>query len=77
MVEKFPNYVNYKPPEPRVSMNPKKNKQKENQREAYIIKLFKRENTKCSQRKVEKRCFMYRGTRLRIIAEFLLETINA
>lgn len=35
MVEKFPNYVNYKPPEPRVSMNPKKNKQKENQREAY------------------------------------------
>ena len=35
MVEKFPNYRNYKLPEPRISMNPKENKQKENQREAY------------------------------------------
>lgn len=42
MAEKFPNYTNYKPPVPRISTNPKEDKQKENHREAYYSQIIKK-----------------------------------
>ena len=40
--EIFPNYINYKPTEPRTSTNPKEDKQKENHRETYHNKNVKK-----------------------------------
>lgn len=56
---------------------PRKINKKKTTGSHIITKLFKRENIKCSQRRVGEKCITYREIRIRSITDFLLETIQA